>query len=190
MARTETYFDENDDRVDADDGVDEPTGLYLVEGKPRTQAAATKILRRALAEAIADADADGLWDVFRAHAMRHEYSIFVDSLIADHRAELSAAIFNEDRAELSQKAVESLRVEAVRVEVTKKLESELMPAIRAQVTARLEGLMEPALRQQVASRLRTELRAEIEEALRAELMQDPEFVGAAKRDLQRKLLGL
>ena len=190
MGQSETYFNKHDEQPEGAEDDLEALPVFRMPDKPRTEAAATMILRRALVEASEDIDAAGLWDIFRAHAMRHEYCLFIDSIIAEHRAELSAAVFEEHRPELMEKAVASLRVEAVRAEVTRKLEAELVPAIRASVRQRLEAVVEPAIRQEVAVRLRHEMQKQVEEMLRAELMHDPQFIETAKQELQRKLLGL
>ena len=84
---------------------------------PRVAAAATKLLRNALAASeIHAVSTTDLWVVFEAFVRRHQYGQIVDQIVAESRDDLTRAIREEYEAEIRAS-----------------LKAELLPVVKAEI---------------------------------------------------------
>lgn len=161
---------------------------------PKVAEAASKLLRSALAQAEPDAvSIADFWDVFSAFTQKYQYGQFLDSLVHDMKFELRAAIQRECNAELRLEARDALKMEIRKVEgdaIFSEVYDELAAKIEAEISEKLSLEVEQELRQALTDRLKTELKPAVEAALKVELMGNPAFVDEARKEIQRKLLGL
>lgn len=182
---------------DEEDEVKEFTGTlpkYIDAGHPAVAVAGTRILRKSLAKAELHAvSVADLWDVFSSHVQTYQYGQFTDTLAAEMMTDLRTAIYSEYRTEIIAELRVQLRrdlkadlAESITDELTEEIRNEREADVRLAVDSELKDEMTKDLR----ARLIIEMGPKIEAELRAELMLNDEFVADAKREIQRKALGL
>lgn len=161
---------------------------------PKVAAAATKMFRAALALAEEDAvSISDFWDVFNAFTQKYQYGQFMDSLTHDMKSELRAAIQLEYYTELRLEARTELKKD-IRKEQEDAIYSEVYDELRAEIeaeaTEKLTFEVEESVRSALTDRLTAEIKPQVEAALKVELMGNSIFVDEARKEIQRKMLGL
>lgn len=167
---------------------------YADPRHPKVAEVATRLLRTALAQAEQDAvSISDFWDVFSAYTQKYQYGQFLDSLVQEMKSELRAAIQREYHAELRLEAREELKREIRKQEedaIFSEVYDELKARIESEIAEKLTLEVERDLRHALTARLTSELKPQVEAALKVELMGNPAFVEEARKEIQRKILGL
>ena len=167
---------------------------YIDTKHPGVARTGTRILHNSLAKASLHAiSVADLWDVFSKHVQAYQYGQFTDTISDEMMTDLRHSINLEYRTEI----IAELRVQLKRDlradledRVTNELEEEIRVEREADIRVRVEAEIEEEITAALHADLRTEIRPQVEAELRAELMSNDSFIADAKREIQRKALGL
>ncbi|WP_295613165.1 hypothetical protein [uncultured Lamprocystis sp.] len=154
--------------------------------------AANEDLRQAINSALTEAldnelmqagTINELWDVFRSTLRQFQHAVFMDSMTDSIRNELFARIWDKDYLELRSEAIQKIIEDE-----GDKLREEALDGVYEVMKSERE--CDEDFLAEIEQELKTEMRPEIADSLRQEMMADQEFIDAVKSDLKRSILGL